>query len=101
MHYLVKNWMYSCEFPGPAGLDPSDGEMSKKTVRHVLLSRPHIFHDVVFPWPITVSATWAPFCKYCFNQEDNHVNHFIILKESMLMTWLDNDNVIYESNGNT
>jgi len=35
---------------------------SKIRHRDVALSRPHIFHAVVFPWPITVSEHKGPFC---------------------------------------
>lgn len=54
--------MYNWGF-GPAGSDFSLEETSKKTVKQVLLSRPHIFQAVVFPCPITVLATAGPFCN--------------------------------------
>lgn len=60
--YCVTNCRYNCGFGIPGGVDRSLGDISKKTVKHVLLSRPHIFHEVVFPCPITVSAQRGPFC---------------------------------------
>ena len=59
--YLVRNCKYNCGFAVPGVLDLSLDERSKNTVKQVLLSRPHIFHIVVLPSPITVSATAGPF----------------------------------------
>lgn len=43
---------------------------SKIRHRDVALSRPHIFHAVVFPWPITVSEHKGPFCtKFPINKQ--------------------------------
>lgn len=61
--YLVINCKYNCGFEVPGGFDRSLDEMSKKTVKQVVLSRPHIFHDDVLPSPMIVSATEGPFCK--------------------------------------
>jgi hypothetical protein len=61
--YLVRNCKYSCGFALPGAFDFSLDEISKKTVKQLLLSRPHIFQAVVFPSPMTVSATLGPFCK--------------------------------------
>lgn len=62
LQYLVRNCKYNCGVT-PAGSDFSLDEISKKTVKHVFLSRLHIFQAVVFPSPMTVLATAGPFCK--------------------------------------
>lgn len=62
--YLVRNCRYNCGFAVPWVLDLSLDARSKNTVKQVLLSRPHIFHNVVLPSPITVSETAGPFWKY-------------------------------------
>lgn len=56
--------MYSCGFVLPEGSGFSLDEISKKTVKQVVLSRPQIFQAIVFPSPITVLATAGPFCQY-------------------------------------
>lgn len=62
--YFVKNCIYNCGLGIPDWFDRSLGEISKNTDKQVDLSRPHIFHEVVFPWPTTESAQRAPFCKF-------------------------------------
>lgn len=62
--YYVRNWkrnrlLLDC----PAVPDNSFGMTSKNIHREVLLSRPHNFQAVVFPWPITVSEQETPLWK--------------------------------------
>ena len=61
--YLVRVCINNIGFKFPEGSDFSLDEISKKTVKQVLLSMPHIFQAVVFPCPMTVFATAGPFCK--------------------------------------
>lgn len=60
---LVRNCMYNCGLAAAGVSERLLDERSNITVKHVLLSRPHIFQAVVFPSPITVSATEGPFCS--------------------------------------
>ena len=81
--YLVRICMYNIGFKFPEGSDFSLDEISKKTVKQVLLSRPHSFQDVVFPCPMTVLATEGPFCKvYIINKYQPYKLNLIQLLSS-------------------
>lgn len=50
--------------------------ISNTRLKVVALSRPHIFHALVFPWPMTVSEHKGPFCTKASKMNFKDTKHF-------------------------